>query len=311
MASHFPKISPWLRFFRLPNLPTVPGDALAGAALALAVSNSQLLTFNSQLLTSLIVLFAYMFGLADNDIAGEFEDRANAPERPIPAGEITLPQARLARTTCLLAAVALAYFSKLTVLLPFVAVLLIFVLLYNRMKNDFRITGFFVMGLCRGMGLACGIVTATWLEHIIPTLEMYFAYAAAFLAWTLYTAAITWLASDEHEADKGMDFFRFIPGMAVLIPLATLRFYGGNAFLPILLFCVAAYVAWVLAVLPLGKPHNPDLRRRAVGKSIGALMLLQAGFILTIRDWRLLCVFLSLVIIRALMRHFRPKITGS
>ena len=29
------KIRPWLQFFRLPNLPTAPGDALAGAAFLL------------------------------------------------------------------------------------------------------------------------------------------------------------------------------------------------------------------------------------------------------------------------------------
>ena len=29
------KLLPWFRFFRLPNLPTAPGDALAGAAVGL------------------------------------------------------------------------------------------------------------------------------------------------------------------------------------------------------------------------------------------------------------------------------------
>ena len=32
------KLLPWFRFFRLPNLPTAPGDALAGAAFALLVA---------------------------------------------------------------------------------------------------------------------------------------------------------------------------------------------------------------------------------------------------------------------------------
>ncbi|MGN0852705.1 MAG: hypothetical protein ACI4Q3_04940 [Kiritimatiellia bacterium] len=27
------KLRPWFKFFRLPNLPTAPGDALAGAAM--------------------------------------------------------------------------------------------------------------------------------------------------------------------------------------------------------------------------------------------------------------------------------------
>ena len=50
------------------------------------------------------VLFIYMFGLADNDVVDARADAENAPDRPIPRGEISQPVALVAMFACLGAA---------------------------------------------------------------------------------------------------------------------------------------------------------------------------------------------------------------
>ena len=74
------KILPWLRFFRVVNLPTVPGDVLVGASVVTALSTHA--TGMSRLLCAacLVSVFMYMFGLAQNDILGAKTDVG----RPIP-----------------------------------------------------------------------------------------------------------------------------------------------------------------------------------------------------------------------------------
>ena len=307
-------LSPWLRFFRFPNLPTVPGDALAGGALALPFNwffAEQIWHFYG---AALVVLFAYMFGLADNDVAGAKSDATDAPERPIPAGEITLAQARLARTACLLALVLTVYFTKFTYAYPLILALLVCIVIYNRFK------GFVLMGLCRGLGFLIGVLAVAGDLHTFSDLvSRRPAYVIAFLAWTLHTAAITWLASDEHKAEKSMGVFRFIPGMATLLPIiavATIDVEFRIVSTVVIIFNLLAYAAWFRTVWRLGKPHTPEIRRRAVGGAIGALMFMQAGFVAICAfggGWILsvAVVFVFLFLARLSIRHFQPRITGS
>jgi len=317
--------SPWLRLFRFPNLPTVPGDALAGGVVALFAANISVWencacfggphncfypipvsnVINAVFGASLVVLFAYMFGLADNDIAGAKSDAIDAPERPIPAGEITLAQAKLARTTCLLALVVTAYLFKITYIYPVAVALLAAIIIYNRFK------GFLLMGLCRGLGLVCGVVVVLWSTDILSVLWSA-DILSAFFAWTLYTAGITWLASDEHIAERGMGKFRFVPGLAVLLPLALMwRTPKVIEWTVFIVFSLAAYAIWFRAVWPLGKTHAPAVRRRAVGRAIGALMLIQMGFIFAYEEESLWIAIAILFLARFAIRFFQPKITGS
>ena len=53
----------WLRFFRVVNLPTVPGDVLAGAAVAAAASGSPARPALPIVAASLSAVFVYLFGL--------------------------------------------------------------------------------------------------------------------------------------------------------------------------------------------------------------------------------------------------------
>ena len=350
-ASRASRLRPWLRFFRLPNLPTAPGDALAGVVLGslallanaahhsdaanAAMSNPAIsdgeMTFALWfadiaakisatatgarfiavfICAGLAALLLYMFGLADNDIAGADADKTAAPDRPIPAGEITLPAARRARAACL----ALAAICALACPAPFptewwlcAAALAATITLYNRFKDRACAFGLIAMGACRGLSLLAGAAAIAGIDGLLSA-----AVLLAALGIAAYTTAITWLAADEHKAAEALDTFRYIPGLAALIPLAALRSYpDGKSQLLLLLCCAYAYYVWARAVAPLGAPHDPASRRRAVGGAIGALLYLQAGIMLARPEPMIIAAAALLFTARAAARRLHPQISGS
>ena len=171
-----PKFHAWLRFFRVVNLPTVPGDVFVGAAAA-SCSTPALPDWRAISVASLASVLLYMFGLADNDIVGAATDT----DRPIPQGLISLKAARIARALCLVFALAVAIAFGLPQIwwVPFVGIA-VSIILYNRTKWPL------VMGLCRGFNLLCGFAAA---YHALPPNRIGAIVAAAI--WTLYIFAVT------------------------------------------------------------------------------------------------------------------------
>src|SRR5512143_1178807 len=79
----------WLELVRPPNLFTVPGDVLAGAALA-GIAMRTMLTLASAVLISLLL---YAAGLILNDYMDRRTDARERPERPIPSGRVSAAHA--------------------------------------------------------------------------------------------------------------------------------------------------------------------------------------------------------------------------
>ena len=177
-------LKPWLRLFRVVNLPTVPGDVLVGAA---AFSAGGLVSARDLALASAASVFLYMFGLADNDIVGAGTDSG----RPIPDGEISLPAAKRARAACLCAGLGLLaaggtlMLSALAVAVATVAA----VLVYNRTKRPLW------MGACRGLNALLGAAVFAPLWFMPRAWERaplaVCAVAVVVLVWTAYIAAVT------------------------------------------------------------------------------------------------------------------------
>ena len=167
------KPTAWLRLFRVVNLPTVPGDILAGAALWPCFAGCGPI-WRQVAAAAAAGVFFYMFGLADNDIVGAKTDRG----RPIPDGDISLGAARAARFACLLAAMGVALAAGLPGLWWTAAfALLVAIVLYNRTKWSV------LMGLSRALNLVCGVAGAGTL----------FSMDAALLAGPVLVAASVWL----------------------------------------------------------------------------------------------------------------------
>lgn len=207
-------VSAWLKFFRVVNLPTVPGDVLAGAAVAAAASGSPARPALPIVAASLSAVFVYLFGLADNDLVGAAADGAG---RPIPDGEISFAAARIARGLCLFAALAVGAVADLP---PawWVSVLSLSVacVVYNRTKWCL------VMGLCRGLNVACGglaagVHPAVWREPAAAAWT-----AACALVWTAYVAWVTRCSEGEEADPARRRFVGSLIGAIVYLQLGVL-----------------------------------------------------------------------------------------
>lgn len=329
------KITAWFTFFRLPNLPTAPGDAIAGAAICLAITQPlSTLVIEPETMLKLLAagaaaLLLYMFGLADNDIVGAEEDKTHAPKRPIPAGHISIAQAKVARAVCLGLAVAGAAFCRMPPAWWCVSAFLVAgILLYNRFKSKWPVFGLLAMGLCRGLSLFAGAAAMSGVTPskalllsegsaesatsfiMVPTF-LSPAVLLAVLGWTAYISAVTWIAAKEHEAHDPLPWHRFLPGLTVFIPMAALAAYPRHSW-PLIIVCsLCAYGIWLLSVLPLGRPHTPDIRRRAVGNAIGAIIYLQAAYILAFPHINLIGIVIAIFISTAFIRKFLESVQGS
>lgn len=191
---------PWLQFFRIVNLPTVPGDVLVGAA----VAGYGRLGF--VVATCLASVFLYLFGLADNDIVGAKTDGA---DRPIPRGEISLGAARIARGLCLFAAMIVGALGNLPPAWWIVAFALACAcVVYNRTKWSV------VMGLCRGLNVACGGAVAL----ATPSIPLLVLVAV----WTLSFVALTKYSEGEEAAPAKRRRVGLLIGGVVYLQLAVL-----------------------------------------------------------------------------------------
>ena len=231
----------WLKLFRVVNLPTVPGDVLAGASVVWAVAE---VGWVRLLIAALASVAAYLFGLADNDVVGAKTDGA---ERPIPAGEVTLAAARLARGICLGLVPILGAAANLR---PewwiAMGLLIVSIVVYNRTKNCV------LMGLCRGFNFLCGAVAA------VPVLgggrlsvRDACLVGGLFLLWTGFIAAVTKFSEGEEMDDRRRKAVGVLIGSLIYLQLLVMLVFPVKAFLVV--------GAFLLLVLRLSKRYLPEV----------------------------------------------------
>ena len=301
----------WLEFFRITNAPSVPGDAIAGAALGYLLFPGIPVSWITIVGAGLAALGFYLAGLADNDIVDAEEDAVNSPQRPIPSGRISLGAARLARFIAFIVAFMIGIAAKLPATWFIAAAILsIAILTYNRIKGRYPRFGAVVMGLCRGGSVFTGLLA------LVPPLTSVVVPALILVVgWTAYVTSLTILAAHEHKARDPLPASRFLPGLTALIPALVLCLPNFTAHRGAMMFilcgCIVTFASWCLAVAPLGHPHTPEMRRRAVGMTIGALLYLQAGFALATECSPFELIIAACFLGRLIARHTAPTITGS
>ncbi|MEI7899170.1 MAG: UbiA family prenyltransferase [bacterium] len=212
-------LTPWLTLIRLPNLLTVPGDPAAGFLLAAAGASQPpkpLLLFASAGAS----LGLYLFGLILNDLVDREADLRERPERPLPAGEITVPQARMAAIAMALSGLNLALVAG-RFSLYVAAALAGVIILYNVSLKRVRFAGVCAMGLCRGLSLLLGAVAARpdLLTRVDAACLPVFVAA---LGLTLYVVCFSVVARREMEPEKPQGFTRWLPFTALLFFLPAL-----------------------------------------------------------------------------------------
>ena len=218
----------WLKFFRVVNLPTVPGDIWVGAVAYWwsegVAWDSGIPLFNATIAGVLL----YMFGLADNDIVGANTDRG----RPVSDGAISMMAARIARAVCLVAAIAvglapdpIARMSLSGVWWVVAFGLLLAIVAYNRTKK------WDLMGVCRGLNLLCGAAAihgSPFHMHLEPGAFCWWPIAAVAAIWTVYIAAVTkYSEGEEMDAAKKRRVGFLVGAIVYLQIIALLVFQSG------------------------------------------------------------------------------------
>lgn len=255
----------WLELLRVPNLPTVPGDPLAGLLLAGAAGSAapSARQAGGVMLASLLL---YMAGLVLNDLHDLPEDRVRRPERPLPRGAIAKGVAGAAFVCFAAFGPAAAFLGGGPRTGAAAVILLGLICLYDLAAKRFPAAGCLVMGLCRGASLAMGACAGGRVGAAV--------WPACALA--CHIAAVTWLSRREDEVHR--------PGPLVLVPPLALGLGCAAAALicpplrPVerLLFLACAGLAVTSAGrLSLGlfrRPVAPGQARSAVGRFIGLLL---------------------------------------
>lgn len=180
-----------LRLLRVPGVFTALADVLAGYFVIRLVGMGLDVP---GVLPYLLIASAcfYMAGMAWNDIFDLAEDCRLRPERPLPAGKISMTTAVLLAS--LLSLAGLMLIMRAGVASFFVgAALLLLILIYNAFAKHLEGVGPLVMGGCRGLNFILGMTAHPYLFLLLQDSLL---LLPAILV-TLYVAIITVLATLE------------------------------------------------------------------------------------------------------------------
>ena len=169
----------YLLLARFSNLPTIWSNVLAGTI----VSGAAFVTADV-VRVSLAVSLLYTAGMFLNDAFDRDFDARVRPDRPIPAGDVTLRET-FAAGCGLLAAGMLILAAQGNVALVEWGLLLAGAIVYYDWRHKQNPLGPIVMGLCRGL-VYCVAAAASSVVGL--------PVALAALALTLYVIALTWVA---------------------------------------------------------------------------------------------------------------------
>ena len=181
----------WLRLLRVPNLATAAADVLAGF---LVVAGLRAVEMPPAACWFALVagLCVYAGGVVLNDVCDVDLDRRERPERPLPAGTISVRAAANLAKALLAVGAAAACGAAFAARSPWPALvgagLTVAVWLYDRHAKGTPL-GPVVMGACRGLAWLLGMTAAGG-----PTATHQWAIPAGMAT---YVAGITLLARDE------------------------------------------------------------------------------------------------------------------
>ena len=197
------RLHTWLQLLRAPNLFTVPGDPIAGYL----VSNAGFIDA-SLVLVALASLAFYAAGLLLNDLVDTEEDRADRPNRPLPAGKV-LPET-VRRVLWILNAVGLLLLTATgssSALLAGVATV-VAVWSYNVLTKKTPLLGALNMGACRTLSMLTGALAG-------PSPSAFLIATLIAVSSGLFIAAVTHLA--RFETKNTLPWLpRFLPVLALL-----------------------------------------------------------------------------------------------
>ena len=262
----------------MPNLLTVPGDPIAGFALAggLVVA-TDLLKVLPCVGASLLL---YCSGLIFNDLFDLADDARDRPKRPLPAGEIAPRTARIVANVLMAGGLALAALAGMKAVVV-AAILAAAIFIYDAGGKHIRFWGPANMGICRGLSVFLGACAAPW--DGLPVIPAAMAYVAA-----LYVAVLTSIARTE-TTGRRLRGKRFSPACVMGVWLVwcvlvdtDLLLSGDPRRLALCLLAVLAFAGTIQCGLRLRGTPDPNVVQQTVGVLVRTLIPLQAMFVLLI-----------------------------
>lgn len=221
----------------------------------------------------------YVGGMTMNDAFDAKWDQENAPERPIPAGQISH---RATWAVYLAETIAgIAILSRLTSVNELlIGGLILSITLYNILHKHWK-GSVILMGLCRAfVYIAAGSAVATQTSSL-EVATILFVVAGAVV---LYIAGITLAARNEHlDSPVGNSFLnRILLMLPVLFPLLGFRTVPTN---PLYLGIAAVGVIGVWAWIVLSRKALAEKIPRGIAFLIAGIAFNDAA-ILAFADWR-------------------------
>jgi hypothetical protein len=263
-------LSGWLELVRPPNLFTVPGDILAGAALAGIAAEKAFLLLPAMLVSLLL----YAAGLILNDYMDRHIDARERPARPIPSGRVNAASARVASLVLMGAAIVLSFLTGVTQLWVVAGILSGLILLYNGPARRIPLLGFIVMGLCRGCNVLLG-------AGIMGPLASVPALAGAGME-TLYILCVTSLACG--EVDRPPARWRWWLPVAIVAGTSPIMFLSLHAVQLTMTIPLIILLAW-LSTAVMDSGPGAEQTPRKIGVLIRGLILLQI-LLITLALWQ-------------------------
>jgi len=255
----------WLELVRPPNLFTVPGDILVGAALA-GVATQRVLPVLAAVLISVLL---YSSGLILNDFMDRHTDTKQRPGRPIPSGRVNAANAYAVAVMLMGTAIILSIMTGLTQLWGMAAIISGLIVLYNGPARKIPAVGFTVMGLCRGCNVLLG-ASVVGSPLLLPVL------AGAGME-SLYIICVSLLAHG--EADKTPPLWKWGLPAAVIAATGPIMYLSLPTARLTTMVPLVILVAWLSAALVASGPW-PGRTARRIGVLIRGLVLLHLLLIL-------------------------------
>jgi hypothetical protein len=254
----------WCRLLRLPNIFTVPGDAVAGALLATGGILSPAVGW-----AALSVVPLYLGGLVLNDFFDRKEDAEERPDRPIPAGHVHPTTAMLVGFSLLGAGIAIAFFLC-SVQTGYVSLgIAAAVLAYDAGGRKVPIIGPALMGSCRAGSVLLGAYAVGGLGG--------WAMQAALVAWA-YTVAITVVAARETEKTPPKFLIHLPTVFLGMVAVSLLRTPPSPNRLPAVMLVLWGMTEAFIAAWKVAKRQKPV--PALIGRLIRIMMTVQAAWII-------------------------------
>lgn len=277
------------RLARPANLPTAAADIFAGAILGLFLGGGNVLNVLQEHLPTMVLLtcssmLLYAGGVVLNDVFDAKLDAVERPERTIPQGIVTLPQAILWGMFLLILGILLAFWTS--ILSGFIALVLTFaIVLYDGYSKNNGFLGPLNMGICRGLNLLLGLSIlgslSNWWVGLVPV---------------VYIFAVTLISRGEvHGNNKNHIIWAGFLYIAVMVTMALSLYYlGGNV--------KRAFPFFVLFAFLLFKPlfrayqeNTPQRIKKAVISGVLSLIVMDACWVAGTSDWMLAALTLLLL----------------